>query len=124
MLPKEKERQEPAPTSVLPGNGTAPAAHSADASSGLVTVKEMLAGMAVQTVAGQRYTMAKVVGFLQGQIAVTAVRASSRNKREVSRLIHQLAREAERPLPNSRYFSDRAHRLVALLIATLECPQP
>jgi hypothetical protein len=88
----------------------------------LPIVREMLAAMEAQTVAGHRYTMEKVVGCLRQKVVFAGLNASPRNKRAVSQLIDQLAREANRRLPDVRSFSDRTETLVALLIAASELP--
>jgi hypothetical protein len=84
----------------------------------LGTILEILQSLERQTVAGQRNTMAKVVGFLRGQLGRGLFIASPRNEGVLAHLVEQLAREAQRLLPDVRSFSAHADTLVALLIAT------
>ena len=74
--------------------------------------------MEVQTVAGQRHTMEKVVAFLRSRVGAGAFSVTPRNWRELSHIVDQLEREAQRQIPDLRFFGDRADALVVLLSAT------
>ena len=81
-------------------------------------VQEMIDEMEPRTVAGQKYTMEKVLAFLRPQIGRGALSLTTRNQWELSRLVDQLEREVQRPIPDAHLFGDHAEALVALLLAT------
>jgi hypothetical protein len=80
-------------------------------------IQEMIEDMQPQTVAGQRYTMEKVVAFLRPQIGPSALSLTARNKWELLRLVDRLEREVQRRCPDAHLFGDHAEALVALLLA-------
>jgi hypothetical protein len=81
----------------------------------LGVVLEMLGQLEVQTVAGQKHTMEKIVAFLRQKVVHGTVASSSRNGQALAQHVEQLGRQAQCLLPDLRLFSDRAEVLVALL---------
>lgn len=83
----------------------------------LRVIHEMIEDMEPQTVAGQKYTMEKVVAFLRPQVVQGTLSLTSRNEWELSHLVDQLEQEVRRPVPDLHLFGDHAEALVALLLA-------
>jgi hypothetical protein len=81
----------------------------------LRVIREMIEDMQPQTIAGQRHTMEKVVAFLRAHVRPGALSVTLWNGRQLSQMVDQLQREAERQVPDVRLFADRAEALVVLL---------
>jgi hypothetical protein len=92
-------------------------ARSDDGQRHLRVIRQMLGDMEVQTLAGQRHTMGKVVVFLRSRIHERATAVTPRNQHELLRMVNELDREARRQAPNSLLFGDRTEALVLLLSA-------
>ena len=84
----------------------------------LRVVQDMLEDLEEQTVVGRRHTMQKLIGVLRDHIGRGQFRTGPRNRQVLLRLVDELAREAERPLPEVGLFREHAEPLVALLMAT------
>ena len=78
----------------------------------LPTVREMLRTLDTLTTAGQKHTMAKIVGCLRAHAAASI--AAERGAGAAAELA-QLARHAERVYPDISTFVSRAEGLVLLL---------
>jgi len=74
-------------------------------------VEELLGDLETVTHAGQRYTMAKVVGLLRDEVADSEPRLSELQRRWIKRSLDELAREPDRMLPNRIPFVARAHNI-------------
>ncbi|HLK89759.1 MAG TPA: hypothetical protein VKZ18_07690 [Polyangia bacterium] len=94
---------------------SAPAPFVADTSgSRLAVAREMLVTLETLTNAGQRHLMAKVVTFIEGQVA-EAPAARGRQRATAAQLLAQLKRESDRPFPEVAAFRSRAEGLIGLL---------
>ncbi len=77
-------------------------------------IRDMLERMDTFTQEGQRYSMRKIVEFIEGQLR-QPLHSGQRNQEALAELASGLRRESERPSPNSVSFSHRAKSIVALL---------
>lgn len=83
----------------------------------LGVVREMLGTLETLTAAGQRYAMDKVVACLRLHAGCGSLALGPRNAHTLSQLLDELAREAQRLLPDPSQFSDRAEAMVTLMAA-------
>ena len=81
----------------------------------LSVVREMLGNIETLTAAGQRHTMAKVVGFIGQQATSCSQKLTPHNRSMLGQLLGQLTRESERLSPDARSFGGHAEALVGLL---------
>ena len=81
----------------------------------LGVVKEMLEGLDNQSVAGQRYIMGKVVGFLAPQVRVRRSVLGTERGRLVEHIVEEMAHEAARLAPVTEAFRRRAESLFQAL---------
>jgi hypothetical protein len=84
----------------------------------LAVAREMLVTLETLTNAGQRHLMAKVVSFIEGQVA-QAPAARGRQRALATQLLAQLRRESDRPFPEVAAFRSRAEGLIGLLAPTV-----
>lgn len=84
----------------------------------LAVAREMISTLETLTNAGQRHFMAKVVIFIEGQVA--AAGPVSEDARDAAlQSLEQLRRESARPLPDVVTFRNRADDLIGLLAPAL-----
>ena len=81
----------------------------------------MLSTLETLTNAGRRHFMAKVVIFIEGQVAA-AGEVSDGDRDAALQSLEQLKRESARPLPDVATFRDRADDLLGLLTPALSEP--
>lgn len=74
-------------------------------------VEELLGDLETATHAGQRYTMAKVVGLLRDEVAESGLRLSELERRWMKRSLDELAHEQDRMLPDRIPFVARAQNI-------------
>jgi hypothetical protein len=89
-------------------------------SSRFAVAREILSTLETLTNAGRRHFMAKVVVFIEGQVAAVGVSAVRRDAALES--LEQLKRESARPLPDVTSFRNRADDLIGLLAPALSPP--
>ncbi|HXT97645.1 MAG TPA: hypothetical protein VN853_15190 [Polyangia bacterium] len=87
-------------------------------SSRLAVAREMISTLETLTNAGQRHFMAKVVVFIEGQVAA-AGEVSEDDRDAALQSLEQLRRESARPLPDVVTFRNRADDLIGLLAPAL-----
>jgi hypothetical protein len=78
-------------------------------------VEELLGDLETVTHAGERYTMAKVVGLLRDEVADSEPRLSELQRRWMKRSLDELAREQDRMLPDRLPFAARAQNIAVSL---------
>jgi hypothetical protein len=98
---------------LAPSRAVAPLLATTSSPSRLAVAREMLATLETLTNAGQQHLMAKVVAFIQGDIATAA--PGARDRQRAAALLTQLRRESERPAPDVATFRGHAETLIALL---------
>jgi hypothetical protein len=84
----------------------------------LGAVRELLAGMAQLSHAGQCATMAKVVRFVTDKIDGADATAGWRPRHFLATLVEEMARESRRLCPDVGTFAARAENAIAVLAAT------
>jgi len=89
--------------------------HGSCVLSGLGTIREMLSSIDSVTLAGQRYTMSKIIAFFEELGANVYVGVSERSQVLIARLLNQLGHESARPLPDAPRFTQHATDVLALL---------
>jgi hypothetical protein len=77
--------------------------------------REMLSTLETLTNAGRRHCMAKVVVFIEGQVALVAPQVGKCRRDAAMEFLEQLRRESSRPLPDVASFCTRADDLIGLL---------
>jgi len=77
--------------------------------------REMLSTLETLTNAGRRHCMAKVVVFIEGQVALVAPEVGESRCDAAMACLEQLKRESSRPLPDVTTFRSRADDLIGLL---------
>jgi len=85
-------------------------------------IRDMLDLMETFTQEGQRYSMRKIVEFIEGHLRL--LHSARHNHAMLLELLAALRRESEQPWPNSLNFSLRAKSLIALLEGTPDAPAP
>ena len=78
-------------------------------------VEALLGDLETVTHAGQRYTMAKIIGLLRDEVADSGLRLSELERRSMKRSLDALAREQDRPLPDRIPFVARAQTIAESL---------
>jgi hypothetical protein len=78
-------------------------------------VEALLGDLETVTHAGQRYTMAKIVGLLRDEVSDSAFRLSELERRSMKRSLDELAREQGRLLPDRIPFVARAQTIAESL---------
>jgi len=81
----------------------------------LPILRDMLAHIDDLTVAGQRYTMAKITSLMDDRINRAEVVGGPCNRTMASELLHGLTQESERLAPDVQAFATRAESLLDLL---------
>jgi hypothetical protein len=84
----------------------------------LGVAREMISTLETLTDAGRRHFMAKVVVFIEGQVAAAGEVSEGRRDAALQSL-EQLKRESARPLPDVTTFRNRAADLIGLLAPAL-----
>ena len=83
----------------------------------LEVLREMLLTMETLTESGQRYTMAKIVAFIESRISSSGPRPSARNEAAVGRIVEQLRCESLGFVVDGERFGSLARTLFDLLEA-------
>jgi hypothetical protein len=78
-------------------------------------VEALLGDLETVTHAGQRYTMAKIVGLLRDEVADSGPRLPELDRRRMKRALDELAREQDRMLPDRLPFAARAQTIAESL---------
>ena len=81
----------------------------------LAVVEELLGDLETVTVAGQHFTMDKVVGLLRLEVVAVEDGLSDLQRRAIVRAIEDLGREESRPLPDADRFVSRARMITDTL---------
>lgn len=84
-------------------------------SSRFAVAREMLSTLETLTNAGRRHCMAKVVVFIEGEVALVAREVGQCRRDAAKEFLEQLKRESSRPLPDVTRFCSRADDLISLL---------
>ena len=75
----------------------------------------LLADLDTITVAGQHFTMDKVIGLLEREVAAVEAALSELQRRGLRRALADLGREHDRPLPDVDVFVVRARMITDTL---------
>jgi hypothetical protein len=81
----------------------------------LAVVEELLGDLETVTVAGQHFTMDRVVGLLRLEVVAVEDDLSELQRRAIRRAIEDLGREESRPLPDADTFVSRARMITETL---------